>query len=264
MPTTTAFAKSIPVAASRPTAGTGGTGLGGGGFADGRALTDAKFNLPTGLAIDADGNVYVADQRNNRIRKIDKSGNVTTVAGGEGGYQDGSATAARFNHPTALAVDATGNIYVADTDNQLIRKISPDGAVKAIAGTVAGGTGVPGHDGRPPLAARSSTFRPGSRWMAQEPSMWPTNRNASVIAPDGTVAAQAGRKEGYAEGAGAAAHSTSQRHGARWKRQPLRRGQFEQPDTEIEPEVRRSAAERRRSTSATKASPVTCMAGTPF
>jgi len=105
------------------------------GFEDG-ARTDARFNEPWGLAADASGNIYVADAGNNTIRKISATGTVSTFAGaaGSAGAVDGPGVAARFNHPQGLAVDLTGNIYVADTGNHTIRKITPTGMVTTLAG----------------------------------------------------------------------------------------------------------------------------------
>jgi NHL repeat-containing protein len=113
---------------------------GGEGFADGAGAT-ASFNTPSALAIDADGNLYVADTGNNRIRKITTQGEVSTVAGdGTAGYLDGPVAQARLNGPIGVAVDANGNVYVADTYNDRIRKISPDGQVSTVAGA-----GSPGY-----------------------------------------------------------------------------------------------------------------------
>jgi sugar lactone lactonase YvrE len=105
------------------------------GFADGTGA-EASFKSPTGIALDAVGNVYVSDTGNHQIRKITPSGVVTTLAGsGKPGFQDGQGTKASFNVPFGLAVDRNGNIYVADMGNQRIRKFTPDGFVTTLAGS---------------------------------------------------------------------------------------------------------------------------------
>lgn len=96
--------------------------------------TLAQFNGPTGVATDAAGNVYVADQSNNEIRKITPAGVVTVLAGtGAVGSSNGPGNLASFNKPLGIAVDAAGNVYVADTGNNLIRKITPGGQVTTFA-----------------------------------------------------------------------------------------------------------------------------------
>lgn len=95
---------------------------------------EARFNVPNGIAVDAAGNVYVADTGNNRIRKITPDGTVSTLAGSSSGFTDGVGTAARFNDPAGIALDAGGNIYVADSDNNRIRKITSTGTVSTVAG----------------------------------------------------------------------------------------------------------------------------------
>lgn len=96
----------------------------------------AEFYAPRGVSSDSAGNVYVADSSNNSIRKISPTGTVTTLAGlaGNTGRTDGSGTAARFSEPFSVATDAAGNLYVADTSNNLIRKISAAGVVTTLAG----------------------------------------------------------------------------------------------------------------------------------
>lgn len=105
------------------------------GYLDGAAAT-AKFNGPTGLGIDNLGNLYVADYSNNRIRKIDTLGQVTTVAGsGAAGSADGNGTSASFNHPAVVAVASDNTLFVTDEGNHKIRKVSPSGEVTTYAGT---------------------------------------------------------------------------------------------------------------------------------
>lgn len=103
------------------------------GFADGPAL-QARFHTPSALARDASGVLYVADTGNHAIRRIGTDGQVTTLAGGLRGFADGPAAQARFDGPMGIAVDAAGNVYVADTWNDRIRVIGTDGRVRTLAG----------------------------------------------------------------------------------------------------------------------------------
>ena len=120
-----------------------GSGIAGSTDATGTA---ARFNLPTNLSVDASGNVYVGDRGNHKIRKITSGGVVTTLAGsGTAGSTDGTGTAASFNAPHGVVVDASGNVYVADYDNHKIRKITSTGVVTTFAGSgTAGSTNATG------------------------------------------------------------------------------------------------------------------------
>ncbi len=102
--------------------------------------TKASFSLPTALAIDKDDNIYVADTYNHKIRKITPSAQVQTLAGNnKAGSSNGIGPQTSFNHPTSLAVDKEGNIFIVDSDNNLIRKISTRGFVSTLAGSTKAG-----------------------------------------------------------------------------------------------------------------------------
>jgi sugar lactone lactonase YvrE len=106
------------------------------GSRDGQGLA-ARFNFPYGIAVDKSGIIYVADLLNNAIRKVTPSGMVTTLAGNmsyDTGNADGTGSAARFDHPSGLAVDNANNLYVADAGNHTIRRITPESVVTTVAG----------------------------------------------------------------------------------------------------------------------------------
>lgn len=105
------------------------------GYRDGAGAA-AAFNTPSGVALDGRGNLYVADTGNHAIRKIAPDGTVSTLAGsGVAGFADGQGALAQFNGPVGVAVDKDGVVYVADTYNDRIRRIAPDGTVSTLAGT---------------------------------------------------------------------------------------------------------------------------------
>jgi uncharacterized repeat protein (TIGR02543 family) len=126
------------------------------GTADGPA-SEARFNNPNGLALGSDGNLYIADTFNHTVRKITPSGDVSTLAGsaGQSGYLNGWGSAARFSYPVGVAVDTNGNVYVADTSNHTIRRITPAGLVTRVAGQ----PGFPGSlDGKSSPLGKAGRF----------------------------------------------------------------------------------------------------------
>ena len=121
-----------------PVAGNGyNAGIGGGYSGDGGAATSAALYYPQSVYVDGSGNLYIADAGNNRIRKVSTNGIITTVAGnGTSGYSGdgGTATSAKLNVPTGVAVDRNGNLYIADTRNNVIRKVATNGIINTVAG----------------------------------------------------------------------------------------------------------------------------------
>ena len=149
-------------------AGAGGHGYSG----DGGPAAQATLNQPYGLALDAAGNLYIADSENNRIRRMTPEGIIRTVAGnGVGGYSGdgGAATEAALNYPIGVAVDAVGNVYVADTENNRIRKVTPDGMIRTVAGNGeqgAIGDGEPATDAQLFLPTDVAIDRSGNLYIA--------------------------------------------------------------------------------------------------
>jgi sugar lactone lactonase YvrE len=122
------------------------------GFAgDGALATSAWLAAPCGVSVDRAGALYISDTSNNRIRKVSPGGIISTVAGADHYAGDGGpATAALLQYPRGVAVDATGNLYIADTGNYRIRKVSPSGTISTLAGNGMRGTS---GDGGPAIAA---------------------------------------------------------------------------------------------------------------
>jgi len=173
------------------------------GLRDG-AGTAAEFRYPSGVAVDAAGNVYVADYFNHRIRKITDEGLVSTLAGSTGGFRDGSGTSAQFNYPSDVALDAAGNVYVADLVNHRIRKITPDGEVSTLAGSTGGF-----RDG----AGRSAQFNsPFGVAVDTEGNVYVAdsfNNLIRKITPEGLVSTLAGSTEGFRDDIGTSAQFNS-------------------------------------------------------
>jgi sugar lactone lactonase YvrE len=185
--------------------------LGGEGYVDaaGRA---ARFNNPYDVAFDSTGNLFVADEDNNVIRKITPAGVVSTLAGTapRAGSTNGTGAAARFNSPRGIATDSAGNVYVADYDNHAIRKITPAGVVTTLAG-LAGSTGSADGSGsaarfRFPIDVVSDAS--GNLYVADS-----DNDTIRRITPAGIVSTFAGtaQQSGSADGVGAAARFDSPR-----------------------------------------------------
>ncbi len=120
-------------------AGDGGFGFSG----DGGPATNAEIETPEGVAVDASGDLFIADDNNGRIREVDSNGIITTVAGGGSGGDGGPATNASLNVPDGVAVDACGNLFIADTDDSRIRKVDTNGIITTVAGGGSGGDGGP-------------------------------------------------------------------------------------------------------------------------
>lgn len=168
-------------------AGTGAAGFSG----DGGSATLASLNAPAGVAVDGSGNLYVADSGNHRIRKVTPAGVITTIAGtGSGGFSGdgGPATAAQLFSPQGVALDGRGTLYIGDTGNNRVRRITADGTIATIAGN---GVRDQGEEGG--LATSTPLNEPvavaadgaGNVYVAEE------DRVLKVI-PDGTIHTVAG------------------------------------------------------------------------
>ncbi len=177
--------------------------MNGTGLKDGPAGS-AVFQGPEGLAMDSQGNIYVADADHNAIRKINPAGQVTTLAGtGAQGHDDGPGKQATFSSPQGLVLDAQGNLYVGDFYNNLIRKVSPDGAVS----TVAGRAEVSGHQDGQGLTA--TFYQPKGLAMDAAGQLYiadSANHRIRKMTPGGLVSTVAGSGQPvFADGQGQAA-----------------------------------------------------------
>ena len=150
-----------------------GTPLDTGFSGDSGQATGAALGNPLGVAVDSKGNLYIADACNNRVRKVDPTGIITTVAGSGNsqgicgmatGYSGdgGPAIAAQLSGPTHVTVDSAGNIYITDSGNQVIRKVNTSGIISTYAG---GGTASPAGNGGPATSVSShELWLEGSLW----------------------------------------------------------------------------------------------------
>ena len=170
-------------------AGTGTQGFSG----DGGPAVQAQLNLPTGVAVDAKGNVYIADYSNSRIRRVGPDGIITTFAGTDTrGFSGdrGPAVQARLNSPRSVAVDAKGNVYIADYSNSRIRRVGPDGIITTFAGT-----GSPGFSGDGGPAVQAQLYNPSGMAVDANGVVYIADRDNDRIrrvGPDGMITTFAG------------------------------------------------------------------------
>ncbi|MDR2208969.1 MAG: SMP-30/gluconolactonase/LRE family protein [Azoarcus sp.] len=175
------------------------------GYADGQGSA-AQFHKPYGIAIDKAGNLYVADTFNHRIRKISPKGEVSTFAGSGpagvsgGGLADGVGSVARFNFPNGIVIDKAGNLYVTDTYNDCIRKITQDGKVSTLAGSEEGFADGRGSSARFDGPSGIAIDEAGNLYVTDG-----RNHRICKVTPEGVVSTLAGGKKGYADGSGRAA-----------------------------------------------------------
>ncbi len=171
------------------------------GSADGRGA-DARFVRPTDVAVDAAGNAFVVEELGHKLRRITPSGEVTTLAGADdSGFVDGVGSAARFSHPSGVAVDTAGNVFVADSGNATIRRVAPDGTVTTLAGSpgLTGAVDGVGTDARFNNPSDVAVDPLGTVFVADT-----GNSAIRAITPDGVVRTLAGMatSSGFQDGTG--------------------------------------------------------------
>lgn len=159
---------------------------------------DARFYGPSGIVIDKSGTMFIADSNNHRIRKITPEGNVSTLAGKEPGSKNGNGTNASFYSPAGIALDSSGNIFVADSNNHSIRKITPGGDVSRIAGSDPGFSDGKGQQAKFYNPMGVALDKTGNIFVSDS-----SNNRVRKITPDGTVTTLAGSGEpGDSDGSG--------------------------------------------------------------
>jgi len=161
---------------------------------DGGAPTSAELNDPQGVAVDSSGNIYIADTANNAVRKV-SGGKITSIVSSQGGTfgytgDGGQGNVAQVYHPSALALDSAGNLYIADTSNEAVRKLTPAGIISTVAGQ--GGAGFGGDGG---LATRAQLSNPSGLAVDAVGNLYiadTTNNRIRMIAPNGIITTVAG------------------------------------------------------------------------
>jgi sugar lactone lactonase YvrE len=185
-------------------AGSGKPGYSG----DGGPATAAKMNTPYGLAVDKEGNLFIADSMNHRIRKVSPAGVISTIAGtGKPGIvgKAQKATAAALNFPASLALDDAGNLFVSDVANNAVRKITPAGIISTVAGN-----GKPGFSGDGGKATGAMLNNPGPIAVGKDGSLFISdvlNHRVRRVSPSGTIATVAGNGDSGADGDGGPAQA---------------------------------------------------------
>ncbi|MDP9170036.1 MAG: hypothetical protein M3N54_05430 [Acidobacteriota bacterium] len=195
-------------------------GIGTAGFSgDGAAATAAQLRGPGGLAMDISGNLYIADTSNNRVRKVDTQGVITTVAGSSNTFSNsvgdgGPATSAVLSYPTGLAVDSAGNLYISDTGNRRVRRVDNTGTITTFAGNgLQGSVGNVGDGG----AATSARVSPAGLTLDAAGNLYIADSGNNLIrqVSGGKITTVAGSgTEGYSGDTGTAAKATLRAPGA--------------------------------------------------